>query len=326
MSESTLATSAPQMTEAELRQALQTAPLHKVKNFTAATAVADCTTAVAVALTAAVPISIIDYSIMARVAGVTDSSMKELGKGIRTVLTRPHKFFLPCTENKCSLVYRACATTYGFTYICSNLSKSYCESHGMEKEANLAAGISSGVANTIFTIWKDSLILRALPPVGVKDLSNATKPVPFLTRALFCGRDTLTCVAAFTIAPMIGAWISSFAYHQKHLPQAPSAILPENEGKIKLPISCVDMAQIVTPALLQFVTTLMHITAIRYRQTYPNFSMKDLGESLRKTYISSTLLRMCRIIPAFGFGGIMNREVRSSMLDKAEPCPAPAIV
>lgn len=326
MSASESKAEAPVMTESELRAALQTAPLHKVKNFTAYTAAADCTTAVAVALTAAVPISIIDYSIMARVAGVTDSSLKELGRGIKTVLIRPHKFFLPCAENKCSLVYRVCATTYGFTYIGSNLTKSYCESHGMEKEANLAAGVVSGVANTIFTIWKDSIILRALPPVGVKDLSSASKPVPFMTRALFCGRDTLTCIAAFTLAPMIGAWISGYAYHQKYLPQAPDAVLPENQGKVKLPISCVDAAQIVTPALLQFVTTLMHITAIRYRQTYPHFSMADLTESLRKTYISSTLLRMCRIIPAFGSGGIMNREMRSSLLDRAEPPVQPRIV
>ncbi|KPI82803.1 hypothetical protein ABL78_8184 [Leptomonas seymouri] len=317
--------SSPHMTEAELRKALQPKSFHKVSTFTAATVAADCTTAVAVALTAAVPISIIDYSIMARVAGVTDSSIKEMWTGAKNVLIRPHKFFLPCAENKCSVVYRACATTYGFTYISSNLTKSYFESHGMEKEANLAAGVSSGIANTVFSIWKDSLILRALPPVGTTGLSNAKKPVPFITRALFCGRDTLTCIAAFTLAPMIGTWISGFAYHQKHLPQAPDAVLPENMGKVWLPISCADTAQILTPALLQFVTTLLHISAIRYRQAYPNFNMKDLTDSLRKTYISSTLLRMGRIIPAFGFGGIMNRDMRSSLLDMAEPYPELAI-
>ncbi|KAG5492558.1 hypothetical protein JKF63_01136 [Porcisia hertigi] len=307
------------MTEAELCNALQPAPLHKVKNFSAATITADCTTAVAVALTAAIPISIIDYSIMARVAGVAPSSTQELIKGLKTVALRPHKFFLPCAENKCSLVYRVCATTYGCTYVGSNLAKSYCESHGMEKNANLAAGIVSGVVNTVFTIWKDSIILRALPPANAKDLSSAKKPVPFLTRALFCGRDTLTCVAAFTFVPYVASWISGYAYYQKRLPQAPDAVLPENEGKTRLPISCVDTAQMLTPALLQTVTTLMHITAIRYRQTHPNFSLKDLFDSLQSTYVSSTLLRMCRIMPAFGIGGIMNREMRSSLLDKVEP-------
>ncbi|KAG5466175.1 hypothetical protein GH5_00915 [Leishmania sp. Ghana 2012 LV757] len=314
---------APAMTEAELRSALQPAPLHKVKNFSGATIAADCSTAVAVALTAAIPISIIDYSIMARVAGVAPSSMQELVKGVKTVLFRPHKFFLPCAENKCSLVYRVCATTYGFTYMGSNVAKSYCESHGMEKDANLAAGIASGVMNTVFTIWKDSVILRALPPANPNDLSNAKKPVPFMTRALFCGRDTLTCVAAFTFVPTVASWISGYAYYQKRLPQAPDVILPDSEGKVRLPISCTDVAQMLTPALLQLLTTLMHITAIRYRQTYPQFSLKDLSDSLRSTYLSSTLLRMCRIMPAFGIGGIMNRELRSSLLDRADPCDQP---
>ncbi|KAG5466724.1 hypothetical protein LSCM1_00900 [Leishmania martiniquensis] len=309
----------PPMTEAELRNSLQPAPLHKVKNFSGATIAADCSTAVVVALTAAIPISIIDYSIMARVAGVAPSSTQELVKGVKTVLSRPHKFFLPCAENQCSLVYRVCATTYGFTYIASNLAKSYCEAHGREKDANLAAGIASGFTNTVFTIWKDSLILRALPPANPRDLSNAMKPVPLLTRALFCGRDTLTCIAAFTFVPTVASWISGYAYYQKRLPQAPDAVLPDSEGKVRLPISCADAAQMLTPALLQLLTTLMHITAIRYRQTYPHFSLKDLSDSLRSTYFSSTLLRMCRIMPAFGIGGILNREIRSSLLDKADP-------
>lgn len=47
--------------------------------------------------------------------------------------------------------------------------------------------------------------------------------------------------------------------------------------------------------------------------------MKDLNESLQNTYVSATLLRMCRIIPAFGLGGIMNRRLRSNLLDVAEP-------
>lgn len=284
----------------------------RTHEMTGKTVTADCSTAVVVALTAAMPISIIDYSIMSRVAGVSKSSLAELLKGCKTILFRPHKFFLPCAENKCALVYYVCATTYGFTYIGSNLSKSYCESHGMLDKANLAAGISSGVINTVLTIWKDSIILRALPPVNPKDLSNAVKPVPWMTRALFCGRDTLTCVGAFTFAPMLASWLGSYTYYKKSPPKV------EDTKKIPLPISNADAAQIITPAVLQFVTTLMHISAIRYRQTYPNFTWKDLSDSLKSTYISATLLRMCRIIPAFGLGGILNRNMRADLLEKAQ--------
>lgn len=307
------------MTEEELRRAYRDTPLHKVQQFTAKTAAADCTSAVAVALTAAIPISIIDYSIMARVAGVSNSSMKELGRGIKTLLLRPHRFFFPCVENKYSLVYSVCATTYGFTYIGSNLSKSYCESHGMTAQANLTAGIVSGVINTVLTIWKDSVILRQLPPVNAADLTNAIRPVPWITRGLFCARDTLTCVGAFTLAPMLATWLGGYFYHHKKRPGVPEVQLPEEMDKHSLPLSTADAAQIATPAMLQFLTTLMHITAIRYRQTYPHFTWKDLNDSLKATYISATLLRICRIVPAFGIGGIMNRHLRSGLLDTAEP-------
>ncbi|CCW65850.1 unnamed protein product [Phytomonas sp. EM1] len=307
------------MDEETLRRAFCEHPLHKVKHFTAATSAADCTSAVVVAVAAAIPISIIDYSIMSRIAGVTDSSLKELFKGIRTVLFRPHKFFLPTKENKCCIVFCVCATTYCFTYIGSNLSKSYCESHGMANEANLAAGIVSGVVNTLLTIWKDSVILRQLPPKNTTGSSVNAKRIPHLTRGLFCARDVLTCVAAFTLAPMLADWLTHYAYYHKKIEGIPrDAKLPEDENKVRLPMSVSNTAQIVTPALLQFVTTLLHITAIRYRQTYPNFDWKDFTQSLKATYVSSTLLRMCRIIPAFGIGGILNQRMRTNLLDKAE--------
>lgn len=295
---------------------MTTEQIVRAREMTGKTIAADCSTAVVVALTAAMPISIIDYSIMSRVAGVTNSSLAELAKGCTTILFRPHKFFLPCAENKCALVYYVCATTYGLTYVGSNLSKSYCESHGMVDKANLSAGIASGVINTVLTIWKDSIILRALPPVNPKDLSNAVKPVPWMTRALFCGRDTLTCVGAFTFAPMLASWLGSYTYHRKGQKKI------EDANKISLPISNADAAQIITPAMLQFVTTLMHISAIRYRQTYPNFTWKDLSDSLKATYISATLLRMCRIFPAFGLGGILNRNMRADLLERTQSAPS----
>ncbi|CCW72324.1 unnamed protein product [Phytomonas sp. Hart1] len=305
--------------EKTLRRAFAEKPLHKVKHFTTATAAADCTSAAVVAFSAAIPISIIDYSIMARVSGTTDSSLKEFFKGIRTLFLRPHKFFLPTKENKCCIVFWACTTTYLFTYIGSNLAKSYCEPHGTVNEANLAAGIVSGAVNTLFTMWKDGVILRQLPPKNTTNSLTNSGRIPYITRGLFCTRDFLTCAAAFTLAPMLADWITRYTYYHKRIEGLPKdAKLPEDEGKVRLPMSISNTAQIATPAALQFVTTLLHITAIRYRQTYPNFDLKDLTQSLRATYLSSTLMRICRIIPAFGIGGILNQKIRTNLLDKAE--------
>ncbi|ORC84128.1 uncharacterized protein TM35_000491340 [Trypanosoma theileri] len=290
---------------------------HRARHFTPGVMMADLTTAFAVGATAAIPISIVDYSIMARVAGVTDSSLRELWRGTKTLFLRPHRFFLPCAQNKCSLVYGVCTVVYTSTYIGSNMTKSYCETKGYSPEyCNLAAGIMSGVLNTITTVWKDGIILKSLPPANAETAAAARKPVPWLTRGLFCGRDTLTCIAAFTIAPMVATWLTQYCWNPTENAKLPKP-LPV-EGKTQVPLPTTDMAQILTPAVLQFVTTLMHITAIRYRQTYPNFSMADLNQSLRQTYWSSTLLRIFRIIPSFGLGAILNREMRSNLLDRAE--------
>ncbi|RNF25702.1 uncharacterized protein Tco025E_02139 [Trypanosoma conorhini] len=291
--------------------------LHKVRSFTPGVVLADVATALVVGASAAVPISIVDYSIMARVAGVTDSSLRELWRGTKTLLLRPHRFFLPCAENKCSLVFRVCFAVYTGTYIGSNTMKSYCEAKGYATETgNLATGITSGFFNTALTIWKDGVILRSLPPINANMVAAAAKPVPWLTRGLFGTRDILTCVGAFTIAPMVANWLARHCWNpaERAKAKAPGPV----EGKVRIPLSTVDTAQLLTPAALQFVTTLLHITAIRYRQTYPKFDMRDLQSSLRDTYLSSTLLRVVRIVPSFGLGAILNRELRSDLLDRAE--------
>lgn len=345
MSNSVSALHVMQNDEDAVRQATNPPIMHKVRNFTARTVAADCATSLAVGLSAALPISIIDYSIMARVAGVTDSSLKELRRGIQTLLLRPHKFFLPCAENKCALVYAVCVTSYSLTYSSSNLTKSYFESHGMESKANLAAGVSSGVVNTLLSIWKDGIILKSLPPKNPQDIINARKKIPWLTRGLFATRDILTCVGAFTLAPMLANYIAPYVYHSRSMfssAAAPNALprtmsaagIPvtdsagvkagsNHEGKIPLPMSNVDAAQLMTPVGLQFVTTVFHILAIRYRQTYPRIDVHDFVQSMKNSYIAATSLRMCRIIPAFGIGGIMNTKMRSNLLDIAEPNAPP---
>eukprot|EP00331_Platyophrya_macrostoma_P001935 CAMPEP_0176423928 /NCGR_PEP_ID=MMETSP0127-20121128/10559_1 /TAXON_ID=938130 /ORGANISM="Platyophrya macrostoma, Strain WH" /LENGTH=281 /DNA_ID=CAMNT_0017804939 /DNA_START=3 /DNA_END=848 /DNA_ORIENTATION=- len=252
---------------------------HKVKHYGPGIFASDFATATMVGISAAIPISVIDYSIMAKVAGVTDSSKRELIKGAKTLFTSPQKFFLPCAENHYFTVYRACTTVYFSTYLFSNTTKSLCESSGKftYDQTNLMAGICSGFINIALTVWKDGIILKVLPPKNAEDLKIAKAPVPLFSRAMFATRDMLTCIAAFTIAPKVADWLSG-----RYRPD-------------QLPLSSADCSQIVTPAALQTATTLIHITAIRYQRTGGNLA-----------------------VPAFGIGGILNREARWSLLDKAE--------
>lgn len=87
--------------------------------------------------------------------------------------------------------------------------------------------------------------------------------------------------------------------------------------KSGIPLSAMDAGQIVTPASLQIATTLIHITAIRYHKT-DSLAIADLASAIKANYVSATLLRVARIVPAFGIGGIFNRETRWNLLDKYE--------
>ena len=277
--------------------------VHHVHRYGPGVLAADAVTACMVGFGAAIPISIIDYSIIAKVSGVVDSSVKELGAGVRTLFLRPHKFFLPCAENKYATVYRLVTTVYLFTYLVSNTTKSLLEPLGYStNQCNLGAGITSGIVNIGLTVWKDSSILRLLPPKNEADRALAKLPVPTFSRLMFATRDMLTCIAAFTIAPMVSDYLRE-RYRQDQLP---------------LRLSANDWGQIVTPAVLQMATTVVHITGIRYHRTQGNLSMGELAKSLKDNYVSATLLRVARIIPAFGIGGIFNRQTRYGLLDKWE--------
>lgn len=277
---------------------------HKVKHYNAGVFFSDFATAAMVGFAAAIPISAIDYSIISKVAGVAEnnSSLKELSKAFKTILFRPHKYFLPCAENKYAKVYGACTSVYFLTYLFSNTAKSTFESqHYTPEKTNLAAGVFSGIVNILMTVWKDGIILKALPPKSEADRLLALKPVPLFSRSLFAVRDMITCIAAFTIAPVVGAYLAaSPAYKQSGSP-----------------LTANDAGQIITPASLQVLTTLIHITAIRY-QRKEGLVMSDLADAIKANYISATLLRVTRIVPAFGIGGIFNRETRWKLLDKYE--------
>ena len=95
-------------------------------------------------------------------------------------------------------------------YLFSNTAKSVCESqHYAPDKTNLAAGVFSGLVNIGMTVWKDGIILRALPPKSEADRLLAMKPVPLFSRSLFAVRDMVTCIAAFTIAPVVGAYLAA---------------------------------------------------------------------------------------------------------------------
>jgi hypothetical protein len=296
------------MTTEEQQRTVPPGSYYKVRSFSASSCLADVGTSILVGLTIAMPVSVIDYSIMAKIREQTDSSVKELKRGLGTLVTKPNKFFLKCPDNHYATVYRAVAIVYGFTYFFANLTRSYCDSLGLSKDAvNFSTSVASAVVNIGLTVWKDGVILKVFPPKDPREMAIAKAPVPLFSKFLFASRDFATVLAAFTVAPLVAEYLA-----KRYRPE-------------QLPLGASDCAQIVTPAALQFGTTILHIVGVKYQGTGGKLSLQEASLALKKDYIMSTLLRISRIVPAFGIGGIGNRNLRNTMMlsiaDKDQPSP-----
>lgn len=262
----------------------------------------DLGTSVTIGAVAAVPISIIDHSIMAKVAGVSPSILAGVKDGTKTLLTKPAQFFIPRAANQRGIIYGAVATVYSMTYLSSDMTKSVMESQGYtDQEIIWSRGLTSGLVNTGMTIWKDGVILKSLPAAAGAAAGPAV--VPFLSRAGFCLRDVATTISAFTLVPMFSMYLNE-RYQQQSALQATTGVSLGNDK----------FSALTVPAFLQFFTTIIHIIAIRYQRTYPNPSIGDITATLQRDYLGSVAGRICRIVPAFGIGGIGN----TYLLDKSQ--------
>ena len=279
-----------------------------VRTVDGRTVFSDVATACVVAGACSVPISIIDFAIMAKVAGVVPSMGVQLKAGVKTLFTNPKNFFFVDTPTTYySLVYRVCFATYFLTYSTANTTRSYYEAQGAAPEQIAwMCGITSSIVNTGMTVIKDSIILRVLPGKFVG--AAASNYVPYLSRFGFAFRDTLTCVAAFTLVPLLRDNL------QIRFPEW-------SPGK------CKTIASLMTPCAMQLITTSVHIPSIKYQRMYApamKWGGKDgyaagIAAQMRLDFVSALRLRVFRIFVAFGLGTLMNSDLRLWFIVKTNP-------
>lgn len=80
------------------------------------------------------------------------------------------------------------------------------------------------------------------------------------------------------------------------------------------------LAQFSCPALMQFISTPMHLLGLDLynRQPPGGLSWKDRASRIRRDYIASSFARMGKIVPAYGVGGVANVWLRKSMMELVE--------
>ncbi|KAH7150496.1 hypothetical protein B0J13DRAFT_289713 [Dactylonectria estremocensis] len=225
------------------------------------------------------------------------SLASSIGNSIRTLVTRPHHLLF---SKPTALIF----LVYGSTYLTANTVDTSFSTIENRKASSTTAGITkfagSSAANIGIGIYKDQVFVRLFGPPGA-----VPRPVPLPAYALFAARDCLTIFASFNVPPILGPYLDS-----------------RFSDQIKAHMSGASTAQFIAPAAVQFISTPLHLLGLDlYNRPSSHTSlitMRERFDIVCRNWTISALARICRIVPAFGIGGVVNLKVRRSLMQKLE--------
>lgn len=151
--------------------------------------------------------------------------------------------------------------------------------------------VATSTANLSLCLYKDSRFTKMFGPAG-----QSPRPLPKATFALFAVRDCLTVFASFNVPPIL----------------APK--MQEKFGEtMEQYISSASAAQFLAPAAVQLISTPVHLLGLDlYNREGAKF--RERFSKIASEWGKSCLARMARIVPAFGFGGVVNTRMRGSLM------------
>ena len=241
------------------------------------------------------------------------------------MVTQPMGFFL---STPFMLIY----TLYAGTYLTANAIDTISSTVKNQPFATVSPGPEKFVTTTTYNmavcVYKDARFARIFGPsssptptpttspssssssssaksrtVGVISTAAATAfqkapKVPKASYALFCLRDSVTIFVSFNVPALIA-------------PSIPDALAATPAGKAAL-------AQMACPALMQFVSTPMHLLGLDLYNRYSphgGIGWRERLARVRRDYVASSFARMGKIVPAFGVGGVVNMRVRAMLME-----------
>ncbi|EME38445.1 hypothetical protein DOTSEDRAFT_140832 [Dothistroma septosporum NZE10] len=240
----------------------------------------DASCAVAAGAIVAPVVSMIDKAIMENASGKREL-MDSVKASTRSLLLRPHLYI---TGKPFALILMV----YGGTYLSANFLDTFKSTTKSQPASETTHGtakfIATSGANLSLTMIKDSQFTKMFGTVSAR-------PVPPVTYALFAIRDAMTIYASFNVPPLL----------------APRLPLSEAAGKY---VSRASVAQFLAPAAIQLVSTPFHLYGLDLYNRNGGTPFSDRLQKVRVDWLKSSLARMCRIVPAFGFGGVVNNSLR----------------
>ncbi|KAH8900200.1 hypothetical protein GQ53DRAFT_601304, partial [Thozetella sp. PMI_491] len=256
---------------------------------------ADLMSAASAAVMVAPIISIIDRSIMENASG-RRSLGESLRSSLKTLLLRPHHIVL---GKPFALIFML----YGGTYLTANTLDTVTSTVQNKPATHVTSGTNkfaaSSAANIGLCIYKDQVFVRLFGPPGA-----TPRPVTLPSYMLFAARDCITIFASFNVPPLLGPVLSR---------RLGSEFEKYASGQ--------SVAQFMAPAAVQLVSTPLHLLGLDlYNRPSaqgtgsPNWA--DRWQAVKKNWGISTAARICRIVPAFGVGGVVNVNVRKGLMEK----------
>lgn len=183
--------------------------------------------------------------------------------------------------------------TYGLTYTAANMIDVVAE----RKQVNSATHGSAKLVGTTgvnmgASLVKDILFAKMFgkQEAGAAAQTAAKRSVPLSCAGFFMARDTLTIGAGFILPPIVARG------------------LEDGTGMEKKTANLV--AQLTTPMAMQLVCTPLHLLALNMYNT-PSAPWSQRAQEVWATCPQTTFVRMGRFLCAYGFGGILNKELVS---------------
>jgi hypothetical protein len=213
---------------------------------------------------------------------------------LRSLFLRPHTIVLARPFAYIVMVYGGTYLTANTLDTCVSTTRNLPASHVTSGTAKFAA---SSTANVGLCVFKDQAFVRMFGPPGI-----VPRAVPLASYALFTLRDCFTIFASFNVPPLMGPWLNQR--------------LSED---FKKRMSGATVAQFVAPAVVQTMSTPLHLLGLDlYNKPSGGkdgvVTARDRWLAVRRNWAVSVAARICRIVPAFGVGGVVNTKLRKSLM------------
>ncbi|KKZ65712.1 hypothetical protein EMCG_08493 [[Emmonsia] crescens] len=267
-------------------------------------------------------ITIIDKAIIEKAAKGLPI-LQSLKSSLVAIAKRPQGFFI---STPFILIY----TLYGSTYLTANVIDTVTSTMDDRTFSHVSAGpakfIATATVNMSICVYKDARFARIFgaqgtspapktPPqsTGMPNLKQtpaqclppASKApqalsIPKRSFGLFCLRDSMTIFASFNLPTIIS-------------PHIPDILASTPSSKTAL-------AQFSIPAAVQLISTPPHLLGLDLynRQPPGGLPAADRWARVKRDWAPSAIARIGRIVPAYGFGGVVNTKFRMTLMKSLE--------